>query len=106
MSKVLGGIAMLMVVGLAVGSARLLLAGEPGEGILVGDVDCDGSVDAVDALNVLRYDADMGTNQPPGCSALGDGGHPVASAINDLALRLGVDLDAIIVSEVRGGQVG
>jgi hypothetical protein len=36
-----------------------------------GDVDCDGDVDAVDALRILRYVAGLDPGQPPGCTPIG-----------------------------------
>jgi hypothetical protein len=36
-----------------------------------GDIDCDGVVDAVDALRILRHVVDLGNNLPDGCDGLG-----------------------------------
>ena len=36
-----------------------------------GDVDCDGDVDAVDSLKVLRHVAGLSVGQQPGCPAIG-----------------------------------
>jgi hypothetical protein len=36
-----------------------------------GDADCNGAVNAVDALQVLRHVAGLPANRPPGCPALG-----------------------------------
>jgi hypothetical protein len=46
------------------------LAGNFGS-ILWGDTDCDGDVDAVDALQILRELAGLTTNQQPGCPEVG-----------------------------------
>lgn len=40
--------------------------------VVKGDVDCDGDVDAVDALTVLRSIADLPINLPAGCALAGD----------------------------------
>lgn len=42
-----------------------------GQQALWGDLDCDGDVDAVDALQALRYLAGFGANQAPGCPSVG-----------------------------------
>ena len=36
-----------------------------------GDVDCDGDVDSVDALTILRWIAALPVNQEPGCPEIG-----------------------------------
>ncbi|MEX0682182.1 MAG: hypothetical protein WD904_01345 [Dehalococcoidia bacterium] len=36
-----------------------------------GDVDCNGQVNPVDSLKILRFDAAMGVQQEPGCPAMG-----------------------------------
>ncbi len=36
-----------------------------------GDVDCDGDVDAVDALKILRKVANLSVLQEPGCPPVG-----------------------------------
>lgn len=41
---------------------------------LQGDVDCDGDVDTVDALFVLRDVAELPVNQPKGCPEIGSAG--------------------------------
>ena len=38
-----------------------------------GDVDCNGSVNAVDALKSLRYVAGLPNNLPAGCPPIGSG---------------------------------
>lgn len=43
----------------------------PPVGVLSGDVDCDGDVDSVDALKILRYVAGLPNSLPPGCAAIG-----------------------------------
>ncbi len=40
------------------------------EGGLFGDVDCDGAVNSVDALKILRYVASLPVSQPQGCSPI------------------------------------
>lgn len=40
--------------------------------IVYGDADCDGDVDAVDALQILRFVAGLQPNQQPGCPPIGD----------------------------------
>lgn len=42
-----------------------------------GDVDCNGQVDAVDALRVLRYVAGLPNSLPPGCPPIGPTPSPV-----------------------------
>jgi hypothetical protein len=37
-----------------------------------GDIDCNGAVDAVDALKVLRYDAGLGVVPAEGCPTMGE----------------------------------
>lgn len=37
-----------------------------------GDMNCDGSVDAVDVLLILRYVASLPVSQPPGCTPIGN----------------------------------
>ena len=37
-----------------------------------GDVDCDGAVNATDALKLLRYAASMAYQRPEGCPNIGD----------------------------------
>jgi len=39
-----------------------------------GDIDCDGDVDAVDALLILRHVAKLNVVLPPGCPAIGGSG--------------------------------
>jgi hypothetical protein len=43
-----------------------------GEGTLFGDIDCGGSVDPIDALKLLRYDAGLNVEQPELCLNIGD----------------------------------
>lgn len=43
----------------------------------VSDVNCDGAVDAIDALAILRYAAGLSVGQQPGCTALGAGNPPL-----------------------------
>lgn len=38
----------------------------------LGDVDCAGAVDAVDALKILRHVASLPVTQAPGCAHIGD----------------------------------
>lgn len=38
-----------------------------------GDTNCDGSVDPVDSVRILRLDAGLATTTPAGCPILGDG---------------------------------
>jgi hypothetical protein len=45
----------------------------PPSGAKQGDINCDGSITAVDALFVLRYVAQMAVNLPGGCPAIGSG---------------------------------
>ncbi len=40
-------------------------------GTVKGDINCDGQVDAVDALLILRYIVGLPVNLPPGCGAIG-----------------------------------
>jgi hypothetical protein len=42
------------------------------EELLQGDVDCDGDVDAVDALNDLRFVAALGVDGVEGCPSIGE----------------------------------
>lgn len=42
----------------------------PAEGRMKGDVDCDGSVDSVDGLRILRHVAGLDPNLPAGCPPL------------------------------------
>ncbi len=44
-----------------------------------GDVDCNGSVDAVDALKILRHVAGLTVNLEPGCPPIGGGPTPTPS---------------------------
>ncbi len=37
-----------------------------------GGIDCDGDVDAVDALRILRHVAGLSNNLPPGCPPIGE----------------------------------
>ncbi len=39
-----------------------------------GDMNCDGRVDSVDALKILRHAAGLTNSLPPGCRAIGGGG--------------------------------
>jgi len=41
--------------------------------LLVGDVDCNGTVNSVDALKLLRYVAGLTVSQQPGCPPIGTG---------------------------------
>ena len=36
-----------------------------------GDLDCSGTVTALDALHILRYIAELPVTLPPGCAAIG-----------------------------------
>ena len=45
----------------------------PPGGAKQGDINCDGSITAVDALFILRYVAQMAVNLPGGCPAIGSG---------------------------------
>jgi protocatechuate 3,4-dioxygenase beta subunit len=45
------------------------------------DVNCDGDVDAVDALRILRHVAGLYPNEPPGCPLI-DSGNPVQGDVN------------------------
>lgn len=47
-------------------------AGPPAQ----GDVDCDGDLDSVDGLKVLRHAAGLDVTQEPGCPQLGSGAPP------------------------------
>ncbi len=40
-------------------------------GILVGDLNCDGLVDALDALAILRFTGDLPLDPPAGCPDIG-----------------------------------
>lgn len=44
----------------------------PEAAFIQGDIDCDDDVDAVDALQLLRFVAGLGANQPQGCPPLGE----------------------------------
>ncbi|MCH8815892.1 MAG: hypothetical protein IH957_12530, partial [Chloroflexi bacterium] len=58
-----------------------------------GDNDCDGNIEATDALAGLRHVAGLGVNQQPGCPALG-GALPAAVPAGDLPDIFGdVDCD-------------
>ena len=62
-------------------------------GPLFGDVDCDGDVDAVDALKILRYVAQLTVQQEPGCPLIGS---DVASFFGDVDCNGGVtSVDAL-----------
>ena len=37
-----------------------------------GDVDCNGTVDPVDGLKLLRFDAGLSVDQEEGCPEIGD----------------------------------
>jgi CSLREA domain-containing protein len=43
-----------------------------GPQLLWGDVDCDGTIGAVDALKILRFDAGLSVQQEEGCPEIGD----------------------------------
>jgi hypothetical protein len=62
-------------------------------GPLFGDVDCDGDVDAVDALKILRYVAQLTVQQEPACPLIGS---DVASFFGDVDCNGGVtSVDAL-----------
>ncbi len=61
----------------------------------VSDVNCDGSVDAVDALAVLRHTAGLAVAQPPECAAL-DTGNPLFGDVNCSGIVDAVDALAIL----------
>lgn len=54
----------------------------------LADVQCDGDVDAVDALQLLRFDEGLGVDQEPGCALVGEtaGGGPSSFELIDEAL--------------------
>ncbi|MCH7483523.1 MAG: hypothetical protein IIA90_00055 [Chloroflexi bacterium] len=101
MHKLLIALALVAVTSFALGSAGLMIASEGDRPPPVGDVNCDSSVDPIDALMILRFDAGLDTGIPQGCPAIGDGMHAVASAIGDLAIRLGVAPKSIAVLQIR-----
>jgi hypothetical protein len=53
------------------GIAAIAAANPAGAGVF-GDMDCDDDVDAIDALQILRYLAAMPVNLPQGCPELGE----------------------------------
>lgn len=48
----------------------------------MGDVDCNGSVNAIDALKVLRYTINLSVAQAPGCPPIGTDGPPLQGDID------------------------
>ena len=50
--------------------AAVMVAGASSSG-LKGDLNCNGSVNPVDSLLLLRHDAGLSVNLPPGCDAIG-----------------------------------
>lgn len=69
--------------------------GTPGPELVVGDVDCDGDADAVDALQVLRHLAALSVNQNPPCPGIGT---EVASLFGDVDCDGDVDaVDALTI---------
>ena len=70
------------IVGLADPSGTTILLA-PFDGVInivdyaVGDVDCDGAVDAVDSLKELQYVAGLDVNQSEGCPDIGSPGATV-----------------------------
>ncbi|HSP54791.1 MAG TPA: hypothetical protein VLS25_04305 [Dehalococcoidia bacterium] len=69
-----------------------------------GDVDCDGTVTAVDALKELRFVAGLSVSQQPDCPHIGD---PVASTWGDVDCTGGVNaVDALkILRHIAGLSV-
>ena len=73
-----------------------------------GDVDCDGVVSSTDALDILRYRADLGIGQQPGCPAIGGSqpagvGAETLSVFGDVDCSGGVDgMDALDVLRYVG----
>ena len=61
-------IAALVVVVAAVATTALTSASGTD---IAGDVDCNGQVNPVDSLHLLRHDAGLQVNQPPGCPLIG-----------------------------------
>jgi hypothetical protein len=54
------------------------------QGVLTwGDADCDGSVNPVDGLKLLRYDAGLSVSKQPACPALGSSIDAVDEAWGD-----------------------
>jgi hypothetical protein len=61
----------------------------------LADVQCDGDVDPVDSLQVLRWDGGLSVNQQAGCTPIGQQTQPVASSYDliNAAFEAG-DIDA------------
>ena len=57
-------------------SAVMIAGASPAE--VKGDMNCDGSVNPIDSLLVLRHDAGLAVNLPPGCDAIGSTGGSAA----------------------------
>ena len=53
-------------------------------GDIKGDMNCDQSVNPIDSLLILRHDAGLSVNLPPGCDAIGSAGGAAlsSSAVN------------------------
>jgi hypothetical protein len=56
-----------------IGSELAALAAPAGQAALFGDVDCDGDVDAVDALKILQFLAAIPFMQNDPCANIGEG---------------------------------
>lgn len=67
----------------------------PGPAFAQGDVDCDGDVDAVDALQILRDVAGLGANQQQGCPPIGVAAVQPASATSFGDVDCDGDVDAV-----------
>jgi hypothetical protein len=69
---------------------------------LQGDIDCDGDVDAVDALQLLRHVAGLGANQGPDCPEVGA---PIGDTIfGDIDCDGDVDaVDALLILRFIAG---
>ena len=64
-----------------------------------GDVDCDGTVSSTDALEILRYRANLGVSQQPGCPSIG-GSQPAAVGAQSQSVFGDVDCSG----QVDGGD--
>jgi hypothetical protein len=58
---------------LAFGTPALPSAAAPGSAAIAGDVDCEAGTDAVDALIILRWVAELPVSQTQPCTPIGTG---------------------------------